>query len=107
MAVYGGNDPKYLEKKKLEKIKKSLPPGKGWTGEYDQFGRRRNTETGEVIEALSRLSPFFPPKEETPKTKKKKNFKDFVSDVEQAKKNLGYKVVNKPPYSVHRHTTYF
>jgi len=40
-------------------------------------------------EALSRLSPFFPPKEETPKTKKKKNFKDFVSDVEQAKKKLG------------------
>lgn len=58
-------------------------------------------------EALSRLSPFFPPKEETTKTKKKKNFKDFVSDVEQAKKKLGYKVVNKPPYSVHRHTTYF
>ena len=59
-------------------------------------------------EGLSRLSPFFPPKEETPKTKKKKkNFKDFVYDVEQAKKNLGYKVVNKPPYSVHRHTSYF
>lgn len=57
-------------------------------------------------EGLSRLSPFFPPKENT-KKKPKKPFKNFVSDAEEAKKKLGYEVVNKPPYSVHRHTTYF
>tara|TARA_E500000318_G_scaffold100736_1_gene103639 strand:- start:52 stop:354 length:303 start_codon:yes stop_codon:yes gene_type:complete len=65
----------------------------------------------EVREALrsSLLSDkkFMKKVKEEDKEKKKKNFKDFVSDVEKAKKKLGYEVINKPPYSVHRHTTHF
>lgn len=63
----------------------------------------------EVREALrsSLLSDKKFMKKVEKEDKKKKNFKDFVSDVEKAKKNLGYEVINKPPYSVHRHTTHF
>lgn len=37
-----------------------------------------------------------------------KPWKDFTSDVNAAKnKNRGYEVVRKPPFNVHRNTTYY
>jgi hypothetical protein len=99
MAVYGGNDPEYLKREKLKQIKKSLPPGKGWTGEYDQFGREYDTTTGKLKEALSRLtyhSDFAKKDSEKEeehrqrdaRMKHGKNWEQFTKDVESAKERL-------------------
>jgi hypothetical protein len=99
MAVYGGNDPEYLKNKKLEKIKKSLLPGKGFQGRYDQYGREYDTKTGKLKEALSRSTYHsdFAKKdtEDEEKHRQKdarmkhgKNWKEFIQDVETAKNRL-------------------
>lgn len=49
-AKYGDGDPDYQKKQKLKKFMKGLPPGKGWQGKYDQFGREYDTNTGKLKE---------------------------------------------------------
>ena len=48
-AVYGGAE-EAAKRAKLEKFKKGLPPGKGWQGKYDQYGREYDTNTGKLKE---------------------------------------------------------
>ena len=48
-AVYGGAEAE--KKAKLDKIKKTLPPGKGFQGKYDQYGREYDTNTGKLKES--------------------------------------------------------
>ena len=47
-AVYGGAEAE--KKAKLDKFKKTLPPGKGFQGKYDQHGREYDTNTGKLKE---------------------------------------------------------
>lgn len=47
-AVYGGAEAE--KKAKLDKFKKTLPPGKGFQGKYDQYGREYDTNTGKLKE---------------------------------------------------------
>lgn len=99
MAVYGGNDPEYLKKQKLKKIKKSLSPGVGFQGRYDQYGREYDTTTGKLKEALSRStyhSDFAKKDAENEKEYRRrdarmkhgKNWKQFTQDIESAKNRL-------------------
>lgn len=99
MAVYGGNDPEYLKRKKLEGFKKNLPPGVGFRGRYDQHGREYDTKTGKVIEALSRssyYSDFAEKDSEDEKMHQKKDarmkfgksWKKFTQDAQNASGNL-------------------
>ena len=48
-AVYGGAEAAE-KKKKLDAAKKGLPPGKGFQGKYDQYGREYDTNTGKLKE---------------------------------------------------------
>jgi hypothetical protein len=53
-AVYGGEAE--LRRQELERVKRQmgLPPGVGWQGRFDQYGREYDTNTGKLLKQAKR-----------------------------------------------------